>query len=350
MRTIPLLGLTLLFAVPSALAAGGSVGGGEHKFQLDGQEFGVGTDDVPAPQTGRCYDLPASDRCLTPGSAEGDASAATGDAEIGVTEPGCRVDRLNRLEREQEAGCEEADVQADLGEVRLTYSVGVSAPTVATPGSIQGSSATPARIDSRFLFVSWAGGASPLELAFAAGVVLASVLAVLWKLGMLVPLYSKLAPEELLTDETRRGLYEAIKTNPGLSVKDLSERLGLGWGTALHHLNKLERRHLVVSKRFGKYKRYFMNGGAFDEHEKLAVAALKTPGTADVARVVLAVPGLSQKEVAAELGVAPSTVLWHMKRLSTAGVVDAVRDGKTVRYYPHTAPQGAVPESSPLRA
>ena len=40
------------------------------------------------------------------------------------------------------------------------------------------------------------------------------------------------------------------------------------------------------------------------------------------------------------MGVSSSTILWHVKRLESVGLVQKVRDGKAVRY---TAPREAAP-------
>lgn len=149
----------------------------------------------------------------------------------------------------------------------------------------------------------------------------------------LLPLYSHISDDEILDDPNRAGIYKLIQTEPGISTKDIADRLDLAWGTVTHHLGKLEKRRFVVSKKYGKYRRYFANGaGGTDQKDALAV--LRLDRTGDVASLIQRQPGMTQKAVSVALGVSSSTILWHVKRLEEVNLVRKVREGKLVRYYP----------------
>jgi DNA-binding transcriptional ArsR family regulator len=152
-------------------------------------------------------------------------------------------------------------------------------------------------------------------------------------LAALIPLYSHISDNEILDDPNRAGIYRLIQAEPGISTKDVADRLHLAWGTVTHHLTKLEKRRFVVSKKYGKYRRYFANGqGGSDRKDELAV--LRLDRTGDVAALIRANPGMTQKAVSEALGVSSSTILWHVKRLEEVRLVTKVREGKIVRYYP----------------
>ena len=119
------------------------------------------------------------------------------------------------------------------------------------------------------------------------------------------------------------------------------------WGTLLHHVRKLESAHLIVSQRYGKYRRYFLNGGAFSRDERSQLAALASPSTARVADLIRSNPGATQRELGGLLGVSPSTILWHVKRLEDVRLVDARREGRCVRYYPPVAALATGPPAAP---
>lgn len=152
-------------------------------------------------------------------------------------------------------------------------------------------------------------------------------------LAALIPLYSHIRDDEILDDANRASIYRLIQAEPGISTKDVADRLHLAWGTVTHHLTKLEKRRFVVSKKYGKYRRYFANGEGGTE-KKDEVAVLRLDRTGDVAALIRANPGMTQKAVSTALGVSSSTILWHVKRLEEVRLVTKVREGKLVRYYP----------------
>ena len=170
-------------------------------------------------------------------------------------------------------------------------------------------------------------------------------------LAAFLPLYSHITDDEILDDPNRAGIYRLIQSEPGISTKDIADRLDLAWGTVTHHLGKLEKRRFVVSKKYGKYRRYFANG-AGGSQDKDALAVLRLDRTGDVAALIQKQPGLTQKAVSQVLGVSSSTILWHVKRLEEVKLVRKVREGKLVRYYPGEGMQGVavIPAVAPVTA
>ncbi len=151
---------------------------------------------------------------------------------------------------------------------------------------------------------------------------------------LLAPLASRLQRSELLENDKRRAIYEKISEDPGINLRALADELDLAWGTLLHHLRKLEDNHLVTSQRYGKYRRFFLNGSTYNEEEQARLAALSTPSTARVAEYILDNPGASQSEIGDAIGVTASTILFHVRRLKDVELVEEERDGRYVHYYP----------------
>lgn len=164
---------------------------------------------------------------------------------------------------------------------------------------------------------------------------------------LLAPLASRLKRSELLDNDTRRGIYEEIKEDPGVNLRAIADRLDLAWGTLLHHLRKLEDNHMITSKRYGKYRRFFLNGSTYTKEEQARLAALSTPSTARVAEYILENPGANQSEIGDAIGVTPSTILFHVRRLKDVDLVEEEREGRYVHYYPniqdHEAERMAAP-------
>ncbi len=152
------------------------------------------------------------------------------------------------------------------------------------------------------------------------------------KLG-LVGLFSRLERGELLDHPARAKLVQIVEAQPGIHFHDLALKAELANGTAVHHLRKLSDSGHVSVRRSGRYTCYFP-GGRVDPHVAAAAPLLKSDGAKQVLEAVRGKPGMSNLEVAQATGLQPSTVNYHVQRLSQAGLVAALRDGRMVRLHP----------------
>lgn len=267
----------------------------------------------------------------TPVFVDGEVTVHDVDVESdGLT---CTLDPRSKY-RQLDDACDAGDVRASSPEQLISANVGLRF------GSLEAlPEETPEETTTQAAAVTDAP-ASPVVFlaAAAAGASLAGLYAI-WRLvkwtglAALIPLYSHISDDEILDDENRAAIYRLIQSEAGISTKDIADRLDLAWGTVTHHLNKLEKRRFVVSKKYGKYRRYFANGEGGTDH-KDAVAVLRLDRTGDVAALIQKQPGMTQKAVSMALGVSSSTILWHVKRLEEVALIRKVREGKIVRYYP----------------
>ena len=279
-----------------------------------------------------------------------DVVVETKDQEVNLDGPSCRLtpDVDNAADARDACDAQAPDApKADVGslvEYQVDLRLGPEAAPPAPPMQAQGTEVASAGYELPQATVMLAAAAAGVSLAALYGV---------WRvlkwtgLAAVVPLYSHLSDNELLEDANRQSIYRLIQSEPGISTKDVADRLGLAWGTVTHHLGKLEKRRFVVSKKYGKYRRYFANGhGGTDMKDQVAV--LRLDRTGDVAALIQQQPGLTQKAVSAALGVSSSTILWHVKRLESAQLITKVREGKTVRYYPGSGLQQVLVPAVPV--
>lgn len=151
----------------------------------------------------------------------------------------------------------------------------------------------------------------------------------------LFPLYARVRKEETLEHKGRELLYELIKNEPGVSTNQLAKDVPFGWSTLTYHLRVLERNEAIVSVRDGRYKRFFdRTSGRYSNGRKFVLAVLKNDATFDIARFIREKPGSSQKEVAGSFQLSPSSVHWHVERLSEVGLVQKTREAHNVKYFP----------------
>lgn len=274
--------------------------------------------------------------CDSP-SVEARAEAGGGNVAVELPDEACadKVQQDKDADTLSEEQCEPTQPSVDTGVLRLYVDVDGLDGTGVDSSEDQEAQANAAYESSTqdmdyAMMATLAAGAIGLSATGAVAVIgLRRFMTIL-----LGPLAARLETSELLEDETRQAIYETVKEDPGINLRALAEELDLAWGTLLHHLHKLEKAHMIVTKRYGKYRRCFLNGSTYSKDEKARLAALSTPSTARVAEYVLENPGSTQSEIGEALGVTPSTVLWHAKRLMDVELIETERDGRYVKYYP----------------
>ncbi|MCK5309241.1 MAG: winged helix-turn-helix transcriptional regulator, partial [Thermoplasmata archaeon] len=144
-----------------------------------------------------------------------------------------------------------------------------------------------------------------------------------------LPLYTKLKKDEVLDTYTRGKIHGYIMANPGEHYNAIKRALGMNNGSLAYHLNVLEKEDLVKSKTNGMYKRFYPrdmiipNGGPvhLTEAQKLIIKNIEET------------PGISQKDIAALLGISASTVNYHITRLVEMNAVRTEKKGIGVKYF-----------------
>jgi DNA-binding transcriptional ArsR family regulator len=148
------------------------------------------------------------------------------------------------------------------------------------------------------------------------------------------PLFTRFEKDTVLGHPKREALYALILQDPGVSLQSLCDSTGLSRTAVTHHLRLMELQHLIVSKRMGRSRHYYENGGRFGRDQKDAYAVLQNARSKEVATFVKQNPGAIQKAICAAAGVQASVAHWHLRRLLEAQLVEAVRHGRTVAYFP----------------
>ncbi|UCE38007.1 MAG: winged helix-turn-helix transcriptional regulator [Thermoplasmata archaeon] len=149
-------------------------------------------------------------------------------------------------------------------------------------------------------------------------------------LSFVLPLYTKLNKEEILDHYTRGKIHGYILANPGDHYNSIKKALDISNGSFAYHLHVLEREGVIKSKRDGIYRRFYpsemrlpSNANHLKEIQKLIIERIKES------------PGMSQTDIASSLGVASSTIHYHIQDLISADLVEAKRMGRSVRYFPN---------------
>lgn len=138
-----------------------------------------------------------------------------------------------------------------------------------------------------------------------------------------------LAPE--VTPGPRADILACVMAAPGIHLRSVERETTLPLGQVLYHLDRLERMGLVVSARDVGFRRYYP-ARAVGRGEKRYLAALRTQVPRHVLLALLERTQMSHKELQSAVGVAGSTLSFHLQRLLAAGVVVRERRGATNLY------------------
>lgn len=220
----------------------------------------------------------------------------------------------------------QASAQAHAAAGPAGASVGGSAAGAVQPPPLQAASAATAQLAGQA--VATAGAVA------GAGLLTGALLAFAGR--WLMPLFSRIEGNQVLDNPVRARVHDAVVQDPGLSLEEVRARAGIAWGTAVHHLRRLEDTGLLVSVAQGARRRYFAANTAASGR-RAQVAALAQPTARRVAECVRHQPGVDQSALCAALGLRNPAASKHLHRLAAQGLVLAERDGRHCRYHPTEA-------------
>lgn len=123
---------------------------------------------------------------------------------------------------------------------------------------------------------------------------------------------------------TRDRIREHVKANPGIHFNAIVRRLDIASGQAQYHLRRLAADDDIRAESRHGRTHYFT--GEFDAWERHAVAVLRRETARDVVSVVVANEPTTPTAVADELGIARSTLEYHIDNLADAELVRKDRD------------------------
>lgn len=134
---------------------------------------------------------------------------------------------------------------------------------------------------------------------------------------------------------TRDRIHDHVQANPGTHFNAIVRRLDIASGQAQYHLRRLAADDTIhAESRYGR-THYFT--GEFDPWERHAVAVLRRETARDVSSVILAHGPTTPTAVADELGIARSTLEYHLDNLADADLVRKNHDdgGRVTLAAPH---------------
>jgi DNA-binding MarR family transcriptional regulator len=147
-----------------------------------------------------------------------------------------------------------------------------------------------------------------------------------------LPLFSRIERGGALDNPVRARVHEAISHEPGLSLSDVAQRAGIAWGTAVHHLRRLESLGLVVSQSGSAHRRFFI-ANTSAAAQRTAVVAVMHPTARRIAEYVTQRPGTDQAGLCQALGLNNPAASKHLGRFESRGLVLSQRSGRSRLYH-----------------
>jgi predicted transcriptional regulator len=138
--------------------------------------------------------------------------------------------------------------------------------------------------------------------------------------------------EDALELESRRRIYEQIEAVPGIHLREISRRLETPMGVIEYHLRYLEHHELIVSRKEGRYKRYFIMG-KLGSADKELLGLLRQQMPRHILMHLLLHPKTSHKKLRKQFGISASTLSFHLSKLLDAELIDQERVGRKFQYH-----------------
>ncbi|MBP2133647.1 putative transcriptional regulator [Methanomicrobium sp. W14] len=143
--------------------------------------------------------------------------------------------------------------------------------------------------------------------------------------------FKRITEKDVLKNPSRKRIYDYICENPGSNFTDISRNTGINRGTLSYHVNILLGQNRITERKKYGFVFYFQNNEKYTPFEQDIFMLFKSRTSKRICRTIGSSNGVSASELSKKLGIAVSTVLWHLKRLSESGVViPEKKDGKIV--------------------
>ena len=125
--------------------------------------------------------------------------------------------------------------------------------------------------------------------------------------------------DEILENENRRKIYEAIEESPGIHLRQLQRALNMPLTTLEYHLSYMARKKIIYAETDTHYKRYYAK--QLDDGDKKVLSALRQKRMREIVLLVLSNGKAKYQFMADYLKVPHSTLSFYLKYLVDNGIL-----------------------------
>src|SRR5688572_24203531 len=130
---------------------------------------------------------------------------------------------------------------------------------------------------------------------------------------------------------SRRRIYEHIQSVPGIHMRRLERELSIPLSTLDYHLRQLERSGLVLARKEGQKKAYFVRN-TIDAKDQHYLYFLRHRTTRWILLDIMDNPNTSLRQLTERLPVGAPTISYHLKKLTRAEIIRPVWVGRRRSY------------------
>ncbi len=116
-----------------------------------------------------------------------------------------------------------------------------------------------------------------------------------------------------------------IKARPGIDLNTLRAKLDLSNGTAIYHLQVLEREGLLKSRRDGLHRRFYTRGTKVPKN-----AFYPSDLQARIIELVVRQGRISQACIRKELGLGKERLRYHIRKLEKRNMITLEKEGSQI--------------------
>jgi len=130
--------------------------------------------------------------------------------------------------------------------------------------------------------------------------------------------------------DARRKIYDAVRKFAGCHFREIERKSGLSTGFIKYHLNHLTKHGLIKEERDGNNLRYYPR--EFGSENKKLLGLLRQKSIRKIILFVMTHNNCSHEQIARYVGLSPSTVSWHLKKLGEFSIVGFKKQGRKAAY------------------
>jgi predicted transcriptional regulator len=136
--------------------------------------------------------------------------------------------------------------------------------------------------------------------------------------------------EKVLEHEKRREIYEYLKENPGLHMREIQRRLDIPFSTLEYHLDYLEKHEIIDEEEDRRYCRYFAD--ELEVFEKKVVSALRQTRLREIILFILSEEMSCFKDLVEHMSIAFSSLSTYLSHLVREGILKRKKIGNESCY------------------
>jgi predicted transcriptional regulator len=136
--------------------------------------------------------------------------------------------------------------------------------------------------------------------------------------------------EAILENDRRREIFNFVKANPGLHLRELQRRLVLPLTSLEYHLNYMVRKNVMYKERDGRFTRFYAR--LLDEKDMEVISVLRQRRLREIVLIILGKDGAKFQELQGILGLPSSTLFYYLKHLMDHEVITRDQVGSETVY------------------